>query len=319
MPELADPNNGDRGVPAPVHLAFVGLGQMGGPMVRRLRRTRYLVTAHDHSAQARHRFADETWLSVTDSASALTGSDVVVTMLPDSDAVENVLVASSLYKKLRPGATVIDMSSSDPKRTRELASMLNRRGVAFLDAPVSGGVEGAVMGTLSVMVGGAKADVLTWHPLLERFGTRIVHVGQVGAGHTAKALNNLLSATALLITGEALLVASRFGLDPGVLLGAFNGSSGRNSATERKFPEFILTGTFSSGFSAALMGKDIAIAMSLAHETGTPSPLAEEVASYWSRLSERLEPGADHTEIVRPQEQDADVQLRGAADQREAQ
>jgi 3-hydroxyisobutyrate dehydrogenase len=294
---------------------------MGRPMVHRLRQTRYQVTAHDHSEPARHHFADETWLSVTDDAAALAGSDVVITMLPDSDAVENVLVASNLYMKLRPGATVIDMSSSDPKRTRELASMLSHRGVALLDAPVSGGVEGAVTGSLSVMVGGTTADVQTWHPLLERFGTRIVQVGQVGAGHTAKALNDLLSATALLITGEALLVASRFGLDPQRLLDALNGSSGRNSATERKFPEFILTGTFSSGFSAQLMGKDIAIAMSLAHDTGTQTPLAGEVASQWSRLSRRLEPGADHTEIVRPQEQDANAELRTseAVDKREAQ
>lgn len=291
-------------------LGFAGLGQMGGPMVRRLRDAGYQVTAYDIAESARRRLAGESWLSVTDSPDALALSDVVVTILPDSDAVEDVLVTSRLGEKLRAGAAVIDMSSSDPRRTRDLATLLRRGGVTLLDAPVSGGVGGAAKGTLSIMVGGDEADVETWRPLLGCFGTRIVRVGQVGAGHAAKSLNNLLSATALLVTGEALLVGSRFGLDPAALLGALNGSSGRNSATEHKFPNYVLTGTFSSGFAAGLMAKDVGIALSLARATGTQTPVATEVAARWSRLSERLAPCADHTEVVRMQEQESGVRLR---------
>jgi 3-hydroxyisobutyrate dehydrogenase len=290
-------------------IGFVGLGQMGAPMVQRLRDAEFQVIAHDHSATARQRFAGEAWLTATELASDLAECDVVVLMLPDSDAVEDVLVASGLGWCMRPDSTVIDMSSSDPARTRKLAAGLRAAGVRMIDAPVSGGVEGAHAGTLSIMAGGDEGDLDAWLPLLSRFGHSIVHVGGIGAGHATKALNNLLSATALLITGEAMLIARQFGLDPSVLLAAINGSSGRNSATERKFPSFVLPGTFSSGFSAQLMGKDIGIALSMAHQTGTPAPLAEQVLAYWTDLCQRIEPDADHTEVVRPQATDATAVL----------
>ena len=146
----------------------------------------------------------------------------------------------------------------------------------MIDAPVSGGVSGAETGRLTVMVGGARqTDLVAARPLLEELG-RPVHAGPVGAGHAVKALNNLLSATHLWVTSEAMLAGERFGIDPQVMLSVFNSSSGRSGSTENKWPNFILPGTFNSGFGLRLMLKDMGIAVQLVDQVGGPSALGHQ-------------------------------------------
>ena len=168
----------------------------------------------------------------------------------------------------------------------------------MLDAPVSGGVSGAETGKLTIMVGGDAADVAEAKPYLAALG-RVVHVGPIGSGHAVKALNNLLSATHLWATSEAMLIGERFGIDPEVMLSVFNSSSGRSGSTENKWPNFILPGTFDSGFGLRLMLKDMGIAVQLADQVGVPEPSGSCALDLWDRASQGLPPTADHTEIAR--------------------
>ena len=285
----------------PGTVGFVGLGRMGDPMVRRLATAGITVRGHD--VVPRPELADVVTLV---DAAADTAAPVVVLMLPDSNAVEAV-VHSGLLDALDPGTVLVDMGSSEPLRTRALAEAVGKLQVTLVDAPVSGGVKGAVAGSLTIMVGGPEDVVGPLEPLLGLLG-RVQHVGPVGAGHALKALNNLMSAAHLLASSEALLTGQRFGLDPAVMLEAVNGSSGRSGSTENKWPNFVLPGTFDSGFALALMLKDIRIALGLAEATGAPSALTARTVELWADAAAELGPDADHTEIVR--------WLRGSADRK---
>jgi 3-hydroxyisobutyrate dehydrogenase len=280
----------------PAVVGFVGLGRMGDPMVRRVAAGGVAVRGYDAAAGATEGLAGVV-TAVDSAADAAAGAPVVILMLPDSDVVEKV-VDGGLLDALGDGALLVDMSSSEPLRTRALARRVAERGVTLVDAPVSGGVSGARAGTLTIMVGGPADAAATLTPLLSLMG-RVRHVGDVGAGHALKALNNLMSAAHLLASSEAILAGERFGLDPAVMLDAVNGSSGRSGSTENKWPNYVLPETYDSGFTAGLMVKDIRIALGLAEATGAPSQLAARTVELWGRAVEQLGPGADHTEIVR--------------------
>jgi 3-hydroxyisobutyrate dehydrogenase len=277
-------------------LAVIGLGNMGGPMAGRWLAAGYPVHGFDLSERARARFQAAGGTVRESAAAAADGAAAVILMLPGSAVVNDVIVA--FRDRLAGGTVVIDMSSSEPAHTRENARALGEAGIAVMDAPVSGGVRGAEAGTLTIMAGGPEDLVTSQRPLLECLG-RVIHVGPVGAGHAVKALNNLLSATHLWATSEAVLVGARFGVAPETILGVFNASSGRSGSSEVKWPKFILPETYDSGFGAQLMLKDAKIATRLAREAGLPSALADTVVSLWSRATEELPPGADHTEIAR--------------------
>jgi 3-hydroxyisobutyrate dehydrogenase len=290
----------DRGLPT---IGFVGLGHMGGPMSRRLIEAGYRVRAFDVSADARAVAVAAGALDAPDLASVASDADVVILMLPNSQIVESVLgdngFSGAIGARARAsGVVVVDMSSSEPLRTRLLAERLAKMGVSLVDAPVSGGVAGAVAGTLTVMVGGSDDVVEHVRPVLEHLGNP-VHAGPVGAGHAVKALNNLLSATHLLVTSEAMIVGQRFGLDPNVMLSIFNASSGRSGSTQNKWPNFVLTKTYDSGFGLRLMLKDMRIAVQLSEQTGAPSELGADAVELWSRAADALPESADHTEIAR--------------------
>lgn len=277
-----------------LRLSVIGLGNMGEPMARRWLAAGYEVHGCDVSEQARVRLAAAGGTAHEAAPPAVEDASVVILMLPSSAVVNDVLKGV----RLAAGTVVIDMSSSEPAQTRENARALGEAGVALMDAPVSGGVRGAEAGTLTIMAGGPGPLVECQRPLLECLGT-VIHVGPVGAGHAVKALNNLLSATHLWATSEAVLIAERFGIAPETILSVFNASSGRSGSSEVKWPKFILPGSYDSGFAARLMLKDAAIAARLARQTGLPSTLADAVVSLWSRAAEALPPGADHTEIAR--------------------
>ena len=279
-------------------VAFIGLGAMGTPMSRRLVEAGCSVAGYDPQAAAADR-ARVHGVAVADSAAAAAAArDVVILMLPNSDVVEAVALAPDFAGALAKGATLVDMSSSEPARTRALAASMAERGVAVVDAPVSGGVAGAETGKLTIMVGGADDAVAAVEGVLEHLG-RIVRVGAVGNGHAVKALNNLLSATHLLATAEAMAAGERFGLDPEVLLAAINGSSGRSGSTEVKWPRFVLPDTYDSGFALRLMLKDMRIAVALADQLGSPIALGRDATRLWGEAAEALPATADHTEVAR--------------------
>lgn len=305
-------------------VGFVGLGNMGIPMTRRLVAAGHHVRGFDTSAAAMSAFvsigaegggsADVNSVDVEKTGAAGArggvtavpelgavgdGARAVILMLPDSDVVEHVLLDAGLLAALPAGCTVIDMSSSDPARTRVLAGRVAEAGKTLIDAPVSGGVSGARAGTLTVMVGGPTAAFEEFRPMFSAIGSRVVHAGDVGAGHAVKALNNLMSAAHLVASSEALIAGRRFGLDPAVMLEIINGSSGRSGSTENKWPNFVLTEKYDAGFAIRLMIKDIRLALSIEHATGTPATASEAVVAAWEAAARELPPDADHTAIAR--------------------
>jgi len=285
--------------PERARVAFIGLGNMGTPMSRRLIEAGYSVVGFDLAEDARAHLFEAGGSVAPSGAAAVDGAHVVILMLPSSDVVEAVITDPDFDAALRAGSPlIIDMSSSEPVRTKALAESLAQHGLTLIDAPVSGGVTGATAGSLTIMVGGADRDVASAEPLLSVLG-RTLHAGTVGSGHAAKALNNLLSATHLWVTSEAVLAGERFGIEPSVLLSIFNGSSGRSGSTENKWPNFILGETYNSGFGLRLMLKDMKIAVNLAEQIGIPSQLGADAVELWSRVADQYPADADHTEVAR--------------------
>jgi len=278
-------------------IGFVGLGNMGGPMASRLIGAGHELCVYDVVPAVRERFAGSAALAAT--VTSVSTADTVLLMLPDSAVVERVLLGDGLLDGLRAGTLLVDMSSSDPSRTRDLAAVAARRDVTLVDAPVSGGVAGARAGTLTIMVGGPAAAFAALRPVFEVLGSRVVHAGEVvGAGHAVKALNNLMSAAHLMVASEALLAGRAFGLDPRVMLDIVNASSGRSGSTETKWPKFVLPGTYDSGFGLRLMVKDMGIALGLQRATGTPAEVSAAALAAWAAAAEALPADADHTEVA---------------------
>jgi 3-hydroxyisobutyrate dehydrogenase len=280
-------------------VAFFGLGKMGTPMSRRLAEASYRVRGYDVSEPRLRSWARMVpgAVAAPGPAAAVDGAAAIILMLPDSPAVTSVL--AEILPAASRGAVVVDMSSSQPQSTRELAARAAGYGVALVDAPVSGGVAGAENGRLTVMAGGPADEVARVRPLLEVLGSRVTHVGDVGAGHAVKALNNLLSATHLFVTCEAMSAAAAFGLDVPAVLDVINTSSGRSGSTENKWPNYIVPGTYNSGFTMQLMVKDMLIALGIAESAGTQSRLAAFAAGLWAEAAAAIGGDADHTEIAR--------------------
>ncbi|HEX3786360.1 MAG TPA: NAD(P)-dependent oxidoreductase [Pseudonocardiaceae bacterium] len=285
-------------LPAGATIAFVGLGNMGTPMSGHLVDAGFRVQGFDVSADARARLAEHGGVAAADLGAAVATATVVVLMLPDSGVVERVLRDEQAVRGLPSGTVVVDMSSSEPLRTKDLAVELAERGVSLVDAPVSGGVARARTGKLTIMAGGDAEVIAELGPLFGPLGT-VTHTGPVGAGHAIKALNNLLSATHLLATAEAMQAGERFGLDPEVMLAVINSSSGRSGSTENKWPNFVLTEKYDSGFGLRLMLKDMRIAVGLAERVGAPSRLSADAVELWAQAAEALPDSADHTELAR--------------------
>ena len=205
-------------------------------------------------------------------AEVAAAAQTVITILPTSREVREVLLgAKGLLDALRPGSLVLEMTSADPSATRELEREVAARGSALIDAPVSGGVRGAVEGTLAIMVGGDPALLERARPVLACMGKNIFHAGPVGAGHAIKLVNNMCSGGILALTIEAVAVAARAGVDPTRAVEILQASSGRSNASDNKFPRFILNGAFDAGFAIRLMMKDLDGYGRLAQEAGVPA------------------------------------------------
>jgi 3-hydroxyisobutyrate dehydrogenase len=283
----------------PERIGFIGLGNMGAPMARRLAGAGFKLVVADAVAATLEKFAAETASERAADSAGLASCRAVITMLPDGKIVRDVLLgAKGLAPLLARGSIVIDMSSSSPVGTRELSADLAKIGIPLLDAPVSGGVRKAIDGTLAIMVGGDEAAADRVRPVLEPMG-KVFRTGGSGSGHATKALNNYLSAANLLTAAEAVMAGERFGLDPKVLINVLNASTGRNSATDHKYPNMVLPRTFNSGFAIGLMAKDLRLALEVARAAGTPAALLEDTSRLYSEAAELLGGRADNTEIVK--------------------
>lgn len=279
-------------------VGFVGIGRMGWPMAANLAARGFDLALADMDAPRVQRFAAEQGgRAAADAADAARGAEALVTILPTSREV--ALVAEAVAGALPAGALLVDMTSGNPARTREIAARLAAHGIRMVDCPVSGGVARAKTGDLAIMAGGAAADLDAAEPLLRAMGSSIHRCGGIGAGQAMKALNNLVSAGGLLIAVEALLIGRKFGLDTDAMVEVLNASTGMNNATQKKLRQFVLSRRFDSGFGIGLMAKDLTIALDVGREGGVPTPFAALCREMWAAGAAQLGGGEDHTAIAK--------------------
>jgi 3-hydroxyisobutyrate dehydrogenase len=297
-------------VPPIERVAFIGIGNMGWPMAANLVRAGFDVVVADVTPDRAAKFAGEIGgRAASDAADAVREADAVVTILPTSKQVAEVVAA--MLPALPRGALVIEMSSGVPSVTRDLAGQVAAAGGVMIDCPVSGGVSRAKTGELAILAGGEPDQVERATPLLQAMGTSIHRCGGVGAGQAMKALNNLVSAGGFLIGIEALLIGQRFGLDPALMVDVLNASTGMTNSSQKKFKQFVLSRRFDSGFGLDLMAKDLSIALEVGRDTATPTPFAALCREMWASAAALLGPGQDHTAMAQLSEKLAGTALGG--------
>jgi 3-hydroxyisobutyrate dehydrogenase len=278
-------------------VGFIGIGNMGWPMAANLVKAGFEVTVCDARPGHAAKFAAEVGgKAAASTVEAATGMDAVITIVPTSKQVAEV--AAQIVPVLAKGAMVIDMTSGQPGKTREIAAELAERGVAMIDAPVSGGVPRAKTGELAIMVGGADADLDRADAVLKAMGTSIHRCGGIGAGQAMKALNNLVSAGGFLMGIEALLIGQRFGLDTAKMVDVLNASSGMTNSSQKKFKQYVLNRSFEDGFGLELMVKDLGIALEVGRDTSTPTPFSALCREMWASALNALGPGHNHTAVT---------------------
>ncbi|WP_429819386.1 NAD(P)-dependent oxidoreductase [Ensifer sp. B1-9] len=271
---------------------------MGQPMAQHLIAAGFDVAGFDLSEDAKRSLAKEGGRAAQTVSEAMDNADFVITMLPNGKVVREALLGGNAFAALKPNALVIDMSSSAPNDTRELSAELVSCGLRLIDAPVSGGVKRAVSGTLTIMAGGAEADVDEAEPLLKPLGSQVFRTGPIGSGHAMKAINNFVSGAGVLAAIEAVILGRTFGLEGETIVDILNSSSGKNNATEVKMKQFILSETFGSGFALGLMAKDIRIAADLAQTLGLRLEALASTADAWDAAQKELGSAEDHTRII---------------------
>jgi 3-hydroxyisobutyrate dehydrogenase len=289
-------------------VGFVGLGTMGWPMAANVARGGYDVVGFDADPALAQRWAQEHGQTAASSSDGFAAVEAVVTMLPNGAIVRSAILDGGIADALPDGAVIIDMSSAEPSATLSLGPELAARGVALVDAPVSGARPKAIDGTLTIMLGGDdEAAIEKATPVIETMSANIFRTGPLGSGHAMKALNNYVGGAAFVATCEALVAGTKFGLDPAVMVDILNVSTGRNFTTMMAAPNDILPRTFSSGFSLALFTNDIGIAADLAEELGIDAPVSRLVHERMRGALEQLDQVADHTLAMTVWEQAADV------------
>jgi 3-hydroxyisobutyrate dehydrogenase len=280
-------------------VGFIGIGNMGRPMAANLVKGGYQVVVYDLDSKRAQDVASAIGAKAATSLADLGKSvDAIVTMLPTGKEVRACLLEAetgALAANLRKGALVIDMSSADPVGSRATHADLAKRGLAFVDAPVSGGVPRATDGSLAIMIGGDAAAVAAAKPVLSKMGQRLFEVGGPGNGHAMKALNNFVAGSAFIAVSEALLVGEKFGLDPATMVDIMNVSTGKSFNTEMVAKQHLVSRQFASGFALGLLAKDVGIAADLAKAIDVPSPLIGTSASLLGEARDRVGSDKDHT------------------------
>lgn len=253
-----------------MRLGYVGLGNMGGALARRLM-LQHKLTVFDARTQVVQAFAKEGATPAKSAREVAAASDLVMLCLPTSKEVrEAVFGPGGVAEGLAPGAIVADMTTGDPMATRALAKEAAERGFALIDAPVSGGPQGATAGTIAIMVGGSAELFERVKPALLSISPNVVHCGDVGAGHVMKLCNNMLAAICRTATFEAMSLAVKNGIAPKTAVAVLQKGSGRNYATDVTFPRNIVTGDLAQGFTLGLMHKDVRLATQLGVDSAVP-------------------------------------------------
>jgi len=280
-------------------VGFAGLGTMGAAMAANLVRAGFAVTVWNRTPGRAASLVDLGADEAADPAALAAASDIVVVCVSDTPHVEEVLFADrGIAAGARPGSLVIDCSTIAPGATRSFAERLAARDVGFVDAPVTGGSEGAQKGTLSILVGGADADVARARPVLEAMGTTITHFGPVGSGQVAKAVNQVVIATGYLAVAEGLVLAMKSGLDPEQVVAALSGGVASSWILANRSGRMIAN-DYPLGFKVALHRKDLAIALALARELGVSLPGSSLVAALEDSLVGRGHGEEDQSSIAR--------------------
>ncbi|RYZ04310.1 MAG: NAD(P)-dependent oxidoreductase [Comamonadaceae bacterium] len=291
---------------------FIGLGHMGGAIARRLLAAGHPLAVHDLAPAARAAFGALGAAVCASAREVADRADVVVLCLPSVAAAQDVAAALAGGSKVR---VVVETSTVGPACVREMAALLAERGIAVVDAPVSGGPKGAAAGTLSLMHAGAPDAVAAVLPQLAAIAGKRFDVGAApGLAQVCKLVNNAISAAAMVASCEGVVLGVQAGLDAGTLVDAINAGSGRNAGTLDKFPKAILPGSFDYGGPLGLMLKDLALFIAEADARGLPAGMAQAAYSGWYQAVQRIGGEADYSELIRPYEDDAGVQVRWRAD-----
>jgi len=293
-----------------MRLGFLGLGAIGRPMASHLV-DRDLIVWNRTTPVARA-FAAQHGTEWADTPRALAHRvDAAITCLPTSAEVAEVLWGpDGLAEGLAPGSLVVDCTSGDPARSRQTAEQLAGRGIRFVDAPVSGGTNGAEAGTLTAMVGGTDEAFARAAGILSAFASRVEHIGPVGTGHALKAVNQALLATNILALGEGLAALVKVGVPAGRAVEVLNASSGRSFVSERLIPDRVLSGAWPATFRLALLDKDTSIALGVLEEAGIRGPVLRCVSELLQHARSELGEEADYLEAIKLNEREAGVEIR---------
>jgi 3-hydroxyisobutyrate dehydrogenase-like beta-hydroxyacid dehydrogenase len=290
-------------------LGFVGVGRMGGRMCRRLIQAGHSLTVYDSNEDAMRNLAALGARCADSAAAVASAAEIVLASLPTPPIVQAVALGP---KGIIEGTRVrifVDVSTTGSTYARRVAEGLNSRGITAVDAPVSGGIAGAERGTVAVMVSCDDATFATVKPVLDVIG-KVFHVGSnPGLGQTMKLLNNLLSATAMAITSEAVVMGVKAGLDPKQIIDVLNAGSGRNSATQEKFPKCVLPRSFDFGFALALLNKDVRLCLEEADALAVPMVVGSAVRQMLSIATASEGSDADMTDLVKTVENWAGVRV----------
>jgi 3-hydroxyisobutyrate dehydrogenase len=289
-------------------VGVIGLGNMGGGMAATLAGKGFDVSGFDLSEAALEQARTKGVKPVRDRSALIGSVDVLILSLPKAEHVEAVCLGSAgIVETGKPGLIVVDTTTSTPEASRKVAAELLKQGIAFIDAPVSGGPKGAATGTMSMVIGAEEADLARAMPVLEAMSGTRTHIGACGAGNVAKIANNMLAACHLISTAEAMSMAAKAGVDPQKLLAGLNAGSGRSGATQVMFPTWVLNKAYDSGFSMGLMRKDVGLASDLSASLDLDLPLSRTVAQLWKASAETLADHEDFCAIV----QRTDAELYG--------
>ncbi|RVU31084.1 3-hydroxyisobutyrate dehydrogenase [Neptunomonas marina] len=288
-------------------IGFIGLGNMGGPMAINLVKGGHSVKAFDLSDEAIQRVVSEGGSAAASAKEAVMDADFVVSMLPAGKHVQGLFVTGDdpLFEYVKDGALIIDSSTIDAATARQVADAAQARGISFIDAPVSGGVGGAVAGTLAFMVGASDAEFAKAKPVLDCMGKNIFHAGAHGAGQVAKACNNMLLAILMTGTSEALNMGMKNGLDPAVLSEIMKQSSGNNWALQVYNPvPGVMDGVPSSndyqgGFQVDLMFKDLGLAMEMSQQSASPVPMGSQARALFNLHKVNGNGGLDFSSVLK--------------------
>ncbi len=265
-----------------MNIGFIGIGNMGFLMAKNLLKAGHTVAAYDIDAAASERIVQEGARFATSGKDVAKGAEAIVLILPETKDTRSVLFGQDgAAEALSAGAVVVDMGTGSPTMCREIAAELAKKGIGFIDAPVSGGVAKAASGTLSIMASGGKRDYERMLPVLRAMGEEIFHVGDVGAGQTIKLINNMLTGINLAGVCEGMVLGMKAGVDPDLLLNIINTSSGASYSSQVKIRNFVMKRAFEGGFKARLQHKDMNLATTLARELGLPVPVGTLAQQYY--------------------------------------